>query len=406
MLKAYQLDKMTTAPLLIAALALPLAGSAVAFIDVDPTSDANTLAAVTGQAYTGGDLPLVPAVIDTSEGYVVGDIVQLLDPATRMAVNFESNELYARLTQDGTNMRYSFYTNVDGVETAATIDADSVGVAALDFVLMYHYHHGNLKHDAFTKIRRAYISQDGPSTSDVDVTYHEKGLAATANDTLPMPAFTPSNIMVGVTPTSTLEVFVNGKYEPSVTFDGVNPPVWDPLLTGYTLLPDADVTYVYAVSPAVLAALPPSLTIGSMYRIGFAPIHTDETASFDNQDGWSLPVITGDGAQVYAEDVSSGGGTPFHFSFVATPASVAGDTATYTWDKVSLEVGSTYDVRVVSGGSAARGFDTLKMASFGDAAAPGATTTLTATSNLFAVKVLGGGQGTIAVDRFELTKLT
>lgn len=256
MIKSKQVQKLMLARMVFGSMALPVSGSPADNLTIDPTSDASALAAVTGVSYSGGNLPLVPAT-STTEGYVVGDIVEVLDPASSSVVSHNGEELYARLSQDGANMKFSFFTNIDGVETAASIDADTVANA--DLVFSYRYLFANLPEDAITRTKRSYIGDDPAITANNLVTYIED-VTVTANNTLPNPSLDVGGVNIGGVTEYAVEVYVNGVYERGVTYTKVgNILYWDNNVIGYSVVPGDVVVYEYLVDIGYLSTYQPLL---------------------------------------------------------------------------------------------------------------------------------------------------
>lgn len=257
MIKSKQVNKLLLARMVLTAMAVPVSGSAADHILVDPTSDVKLLAAVTGNAYDGTDLPVTEATA-TAEGWVGGDVVELLNSANSEPVSFEDNELYARLVQDGANLKFNFFTNVEGVETAASIDADTVGVADLDVIFSYKYKFANLPEDAITRAKRTYVGDD-PAGGGTDLVPYVEYVTIVTQDTLPQPSVEVGAVVVGDTNTYEVKVFVNGVYESGVTYDQpTNTLTWDANALGYTLMTDDVVTYEYLATVATLAAAGPT----------------------------------------------------------------------------------------------------------------------------------------------------
>lgn len=120
----------------------------------------------------GVAVPAVPSAGASSTGVVVGGLGNRCEvyalSTNRKIADSSGNEVYARVTHDGTDFRLSFVSLVDGAETQHTFAAGS----AIAVEVPYRFHRYVLPHDWFTRYnaRRPYQDvQGGGSLSLLDL---------------------------------------------------------------------------------------------------------------------------------------------------------------------------------------------------------------------------------------------
>lgn len=259
MLEAYQIKKIFHTRMILAAMALPAAGASATTMTYVEASDPVIQAAVVGKAFDGTDLP-VTAGSATTEGFLLNKLVPVFNAATSSPVLLDGEELYARITAL-TPFTVSYFTNIAGVETVATVGEDELGITEVDLSVPYSFKFGNLPEDALDNATR-YVKDDDSGSAMTAAEYAEV-VEITTLDTLPAPSVAVAGINIGGTVTTSVDVYVNGHRERQVGWDGTN-LTWDANVIGYSLVPGADVEYRYLVALDTLAALVSGIDLSSL----------------------------------------------------------------------------------------------------------------------------------------------
>lgn len=389
MIKSKQVNKFLLARMVLTNVSVPSSGSPTDFILVDTTTDVGLLNLITGTAYDGSDMPITGAT-NTQEGVVTGDVVEVLNSSG--SVSFYSNELYARLSLDGVNLKFSLFTVIDGVETPASVDVDTLGVSDIDLLFTYKYKFVNLPEDAITRTKRSYIGDDPTLPVNGNVPYIEPVTVVT-NNVLPDPSVAVAGVTVGVLQKYDVRVFVNGVYESGVTYDqSTNALTWDSNALGYSVTPTDTVVYKYLVNMETLANLVTSPTFPRMTTFigsGAAGVQ------YLGASHWTISNPNG-----YTEFIATSGAD---LQVLTKPQSVLGEVATANFNTFSLEVGETYDIEIsYGGGGVSTDLDAyVTMPCFGDVnIVDGKLSGLVATDSSFGLKLTAPDGGTTTLNRY------
>lgn len=181
------------------------------------TSDVVTTP-ITSLLGTAGDLGVtVPLQVSTynsgtqTEGLITtgsGNRVLVYDSTTKLTIDDNAgNEVYARITESGGVYTLTYYSLVNGVETAFNI-----GTTTIDFEFAYRFEFHNLPVNAMIAIQSRNVDEDaGNSVGRLVV----ERLTVSSTNTLADLTYTPDTA-------ANVQITVNGKNEDTLSGSGLS----------------------------------------------------------------------------------------------------------------------------------------------------------------------------------------
>ncbi|MCW4039990.1 MAG: hypothetical protein NWE83_04455 [Candidatus Bathyarchaeota archaeon] len=192
----------------------------------DGTSDLVTTQ-ITAAATADGVSVIASTGSKSSLGFIVTsplNKVEIIDTVTKKAIEIDSNEVYARLTESGGAYTLSYYTIVSGTETAASITS-----TAIDFFIAYNYENKDFPFDSALRVSKTVVGEDPASTGGKPKT---ERVTITGTNTLANLSFTPID-------GTDVTLHVNGKTEDAKTNGAISLAgkviTWSAVNAGYDI---------------------------------------------------------------------------------------------------------------------------------------------------------------------------
>ncbi len=228
-----QIDWIQSAP--VVGLGLSVTG--------ESTNVSTPIATLLNTAGRGG--VAVPTQVSTSDsvfGLIVtgaNNRVTLRNATTKDPIRNGEEEVYARLTNSGAVYTFTYFSNVNGTETAYSFAT----ATTIDFVIAYRFDADRFPTDALISAQAMLLNPDVVGTGGA--TFYPEALAITTINTIPALTKTPTSASV-------LHLTVNGIVywtmtpNPAFSVSGKN-ITWIPA-NAYTLAVGSDVVAAYTTN--------------------------------------------------------------------------------------------------------------------------------------------------------------
>lgn len=232
-IQRWQLDWIQTAP--VVGLGLSVIGGS--------TNVSTPLATLLNTAGRGGiAVPTQVSTGDTVIGLIVtgaNNRIRLQSGITKDPIRNGEEEVYARLTNAGAVYTFTYFSNVNGTETAYSF----LSTTAIDFVVPYRFDADRLPTDALISAQAILLNPDVTGTNAAG--FYAEPLAISTVNTVPPLTKTPANAsLVHLTVNSA--VYWASTPSPAFSMSGKN-ITWIPA-NGFTLPVGSDVVAAYTTN--------------------------------------------------------------------------------------------------------------------------------------------------------------